>query len=78
MIRQPEVKETNVEPIFRVDTPLTESFSLDKNEIIDMKTLIPEPIIEDDNISINSDMSRIKEIHINSSQDKKNKRPSFF
>ena len=70
--------ETNVEPIVSEDTTLTESFSLDKNEILDMKTLIPEPIIEDDNISINSDMSHIKEIHINSSQDKKNKRPSFF
>ena len=50
----------------------------DKKDINDFKSLLPEPIIEDDNASITSDMSYIKEIHISDSHDKKNKRPSFF
>ena len=43
----------------------------------DFKSLLPEPIMEDDNASITSDMSYIKEIHISDLQDKK-KKLSFF
>ena len=49
----------------------------DKEDINDFKSLLPEPIMEDDNASITSDMSYIKEIHISDSQDKK-KKLSFF
>ena len=64
--------------------PMKEEFIVDKynittnaEDINDFKSLLPEPIMEDDNISINSDMSHIKEIHISDSQDKK-KKLSFF
>jgi hypothetical protein len=61
-----------------------EEFVVDKDNITnntkdinDFKSLLPEPIMEDDNASITSDMSYIKEIHISDSQDKK-KKLSFF
>ena len=64
--------------------PMKEEFIVNKdnisNEVEDInvfKSLLPEPIMEDDKASITSDMSYIKEIHISDSQDKK-KKLSFF
>ena len=64
--------------------PMKEEFIVNKdnisNEVEDInvfKSLLPEPITEDDKASITSDMSYIKEIHISDSQDKK-KKLSFF
>ena len=45
--------------------------------LINNSKLLPEKIIDDDNVSIVSDISLIKEIHISSNQDKK-KRLTFF